>query len=535
MKPAWSTRNRNPRRGKALLLKGTAYPHVVPGQNRTQRISAQRGDRRGIYHDPAVQLSESDLNGIDGGAGAPICYNHDVDDVIGTVRYSWLREEKNGRQPLEIVASLPLDAQGRVLNRHGKDVRAEIEAKLLRGFSVRYLSQVAEHDPNLIEGKLFREISLVPRPFFPGCDLTVAVVAGKGIRETALASYYGNHVRSPPLDEPQFVPFTMEGETAAAPPASPAPTDQAADLLRQTELLAQQRQEQDSELETLRKQIAEERRLREQAEKAKETYARSVVENAQPLFEKFKKHWETTQGKEMNEQEQQAYMDTFANPAAKESKAILIKEMEAAEAQRQHAISVAASLEEMKKELDAAKEERKKLTEHLAKATAQVPPTMRAAYARAVEGEASEMSEATESAAKQFTESSRRTVGVAAGAEDILVPAPNKNLLPFLRRAGVSSQSEGLEVVAGEFGEERTLRPLLRSLPKAPEHDLLVNKETGERNFPASKRYNDPVTYSWLTLGPLPQTSNSELANYVQPRAVGNFVELPPGANNESQ
>lgn len=178
---SWSERTQIKVRGNKLLLMGRAYPDVARGGGRSMRINSDTSNRNAFYHDPAVKLSEHDLNSIDGANGAPICYNHDVSDVIGSVSYSWLAQEADGRQPLDIVASLPMDTQGRVLNKEGRDVRKEIEDKHINGFSVRYVTDFDDASM-MTKGKLFQEISVVPQPFFKGCDLKLAVVAGQNQR-----------------------------------------------------------------------------------------------------------------------------------------------------------------------------------------------------------------------------------------------------------------------------------------------------------------------------------------------------------------
>lgn len=178
---SWSKRTQIKVRGNKLLLMGRAYPDVAPGGGQSMRINSNLDDRHAFYHDPAVQLSEHDMNSIDGANGAPICYNHDQTDVIGRVSYSWLAEDASGRRPLDIIASLPLDPQGRVLNKEGRDVRKEIEEGYLNGFSVRYVTDYDDRSM-MTKGKLFQEISVVPQPFFKGCDLKLAVVAGQNQR-----------------------------------------------------------------------------------------------------------------------------------------------------------------------------------------------------------------------------------------------------------------------------------------------------------------------------------------------------------------
>lgn len=162
------------RAGRRLVLRGIAYPRVNAGKGKTKKITSDLTDPMSYYHDGALQLNEQDLIDIKGTVDAPICYNHDVRDVVGSVASSRLQEDSNA---LEIVASLPMDEKGRVLNSKGVDVRQEIEEGKLRGFSVRYLTRFDKN--RNVTMKTFQEISLVPEPFFDGCDLTLAIVAGQ--------------------------------------------------------------------------------------------------------------------------------------------------------------------------------------------------------------------------------------------------------------------------------------------------------------------------------------------------------------------
>jgi phage head maturation protease len=135
-------------------------------------VRASTRNRREFYNDPAIKVSTHDLDEINGAEGAPLCFEHNKNDVVGTVRHSWLDED--GKR-LQIWARIPL-------NERGRKIVEEIQCGKIKGFSVGY-----EADMDLPEGapleekqlveKTFHEISLVYDPFFPGCNLTVGVAA----------------------------------------------------------------------------------------------------------------------------------------------------------------------------------------------------------------------------------------------------------------------------------------------------------------------------------------------------------------------
>lgn len=474
MKNTWADRTRTNPTGRRLILKGTAYPDVTPHMKTKVQSSSKTG--RKYYHDGAVQLSEKNLNDIKGAVDAPICFNHDIKDVVGKVEWSWLRPDADGRQPLEIIASLPLDTNGRVYNSKGVDVRREIEEKRLRAFSVRYITKL-DDDDNVTE-KLFQEISLVPQPFFDGCNLTMSVVAGQnqGNNGKLIQKYIESNTNN--LFAAEIIPFTMSEEQQPLAAAPQTPAQESTDLLRQTDLLATQNKEYAARL-------AEMERKFQEAENAKKLYAASMVETAKPQFDRYKQYWEKTQGKTMPENLAQAYLATFVDPSQKDAKAIIVKEMEEAEKAQQQSISVAASLAELKKELDAVKAERMKLEETVSKATE--APSTRATYARALDAQ------------QQHTQELSTAAGAAIPEGEIPVPPPCNSMLPFLQAAGrCVTSSNQLGVTAGADG----LLPLLRSVPAPPTHDQLVGKD-GKLNFPFSLRYSDTAAFSYMTHGPL--------------------------------
>lgn len=161
---------------KYFLLHGTAYEDVVPGANPEKPVNVAPKDRDGFYRHEAIRLSEKDLDEFNGAEGKPICFEHDPNHVVGTVRHSWLEADpKTGKRRLEIIAKVPLDD-------NGKKIKQAYEAGEIKGFSVGYTTQVGAG--NHVKGKQFREISLVKDPFFPNCQLKSVSVAASATANT---------------------------------------------------------------------------------------------------------------------------------------------------------------------------------------------------------------------------------------------------------------------------------------------------------------------------------------------------------------
>lgn len=171
-KSKWSVRTVNTKKGKYAIVTGKAYPQVKAGKNLTTTVRAHPKNRQAFYYDPAVQLSDADMDEIDGATGAPLCVEHNKQDVVGYVHHSWLEEDKG--RCLQIIGRIPM-------NTRGKQVYEDIKAGKYRGFSVGYGTDLKAYTDGThrMQEKTFHEISLVEEPFFEGCNLSVSVMASK--------------------------------------------------------------------------------------------------------------------------------------------------------------------------------------------------------------------------------------------------------------------------------------------------------------------------------------------------------------------
>ena len=179
---SWSGRNTTGAGAKGYaIIKGKAYPDVLRGANPTRVVKAPHlphvsaAAREAFYHDPAVKLSDADLDDINGAEGAPLCVEHNRGDVVGKVHHAWLDEADGSGRCLKITGRIPLDTE------RGRRIVADIRCGKYKGFSVGYSADLKAGGggAGLLRSKAFNEISLVAEPFFDGCDLTVGVVASK--------------------------------------------------------------------------------------------------------------------------------------------------------------------------------------------------------------------------------------------------------------------------------------------------------------------------------------------------------------------
>lgn len=158
------------KRGTYAIVHGRAYPRVQKGENQTNRISAPSLDREHMWRDPAIVLSDSDLDQWDGAQGANLCFEHNEADVVGVVQHTEVADDES----LHLMARIPVRTpDGRDIPR-GLEMVEKIRAGKIKGFSVNYDAKVSRGQ---VAHKKFREISLVEQPFFDGCDLTVGVMA----------------------------------------------------------------------------------------------------------------------------------------------------------------------------------------------------------------------------------------------------------------------------------------------------------------------------------------------------------------------
>lgn len=542
-KQPWSVRTINSRKGQYAIVTGKAYPSVMQGENPTRVIQSALNDREAFYRDPAIKLTTSDLDALDGAEGAPMCVEHNRGDVVGSVHHTFI-DGDDPQKGWKIMARIPL-------NERGRKVVADIKAGKLNGFSVGYGNSIDSSPSgiNKLDFKEFREISLVNEPFFDGCNLSVSVTASK----TDKGKNYGNnlsHLHNNPYFctnfknylEHIFVPFgemseVQDNNTAATPAPTqetPAPAAEPSVPLKEMESMVKQ-------TDLLKEQLNEKQRALEAAEVAKSEAAKAAMSNEEraelealrnekkaqldayktanlPKAEEYMKWREEQDGSPLTDTEKKVYLAAFTNPQFK-------RDGERFERDMRRTVELAASKkalederlkqeESQKSEMAKLMAEKQKLTELIGQGSA----NMRATYAAM-------MSQKTESLTdeQKQAEEPKTLVGVNASRlnpGEILNAKPTEHELGFLSEYNFTNKVDVNASKDDPWAPEQKL--FRQSLPSVPKHTQLVNDQ-GELNFPDSWRYTNETVMSWFVNES--GLADADTSNYVAINASRTFME----------
>ena len=141
---------------------GVAYTNVIPGDNPTKRVTAHMGDRQQLYNDPAVRLSQADLERFKSLKGKPICREHDPNVVLGYIHGYDVGRDGH----LRVMARIYTDSD------EGIQACEDLERGNLNGFSVGYSASM-DRGSSTVSSKTFHELTLTKEPFFEGCRVSV--------------------------------------------------------------------------------------------------------------------------------------------------------------------------------------------------------------------------------------------------------------------------------------------------------------------------------------------------------------------------
>ena len=133
----WSTRRKHKERSddETFIVSGRAYPEVLAGKNPTDIVTTNVTNREQFYRDPAIKLSDENLDDCNGTEGLPLCVEHNINDVRGSIFHSFIGDDD--KRGLKIIAHIPIKRNGRYIP-EGIQARDDIINKKYRGFSVGY-------------------------------------------------------------------------------------------------------------------------------------------------------------------------------------------------------------------------------------------------------------------------------------------------------------------------------------------------------------------------------------------------------------
>lgn len=511
----WSTKNQ--KKGDRFIVTGVAYDQIVAGKNATNEVTTDHQNRESFYYDPAVKISEDELNQLDGVDGLPICVEHDRNDVVGRVHHSWMGD--SSKKAMKIIAHIDQTTT------RGKRMVADLRAGKYKGFSIGYETELITNGrtgKTFCDSKKIKEISLVAEPFFKDCHLSmgveasgadfskklVSLAAGRN-STTNIQNYLSNtpnEILTSQIESGHFfVPLNMSDTSASAPtttttsntstPSNPSggggggstlPTNEAQrnavsgeEMLRQADSLKTQVNEESRARQDLAKKLeqleAENKKWRDEDQARIAAYAK----NQEPILNQYVAELESIKASKLSEKALAAYKETFCNPVHKEAAEILLAEQRTIKELR-------ASAKAAQDKLVTMEEDKKKLESAVTKTTAAINQS-RAEFAKAVDG----------GQASQEDEQRRKLQEIAAsglGPNQILVPPPSISELPFLKAYGYTNE---ISVNASNNIYGTSERLFTKAVPVAAGHRMLKDEE-GNLALPASARYHAPAFFSWM-------------------------------------
>lgn len=480
-----------------VTFSGIAYPSVLEGANATDEVVASVGDREAFYRDPAVVLSDADLDKFGGTEGAPICVEHDSGaGPVGSVRHSWISTERG--RGLHIVGRVSTKTE------RGREVAKKLLNGHFKGLSVGYgmgLTNNSRGTANLTS-KIFREISLCKEPFFDRCRISVAASKEKATKDPTYKSRGQNpgSVSTTPENSGGkfYIPIVnvMASNGENAPTDAPAsggeqhqqqqqqgdavPRADAQELLKQADLLKEANAEKDRRLKemeaALKANQAENAKFRE----ADAERAAKYAEQHMPEYEEYVKTLEDIEGQPMDESLKESYKQTFTNPAFEKGRKSMW-------AMHQRGVEVAASKKAAEESLAAALDKNKKLNSAVGKATnAIVSAHKREEIVTTLSPEQAEN-------AMDYDASKRKEVDVTASRGvlepgQIMMAAPHAKEFAFLQQYGFGPQQTTVTASGEAVGYAPVQRRAPMKLYEPPVHNRFFDSETGECNFPNSAR-----------------------------------------------
>lgn len=537
----WSKRSKHKKKRNYVSFSGTAYPKVLKGNNPTTEVKASVGDDENFYRDPAVMLSDADLDDFNGTEGAPICVEHDREaGSVGVVKHSWI-SDSNGRG-LKVIGRVYTEDEYGNPDERGQKVAKKLLQGDFKGLSVGYGMGLVDNSwgTTNLTSKTFRELSLCEQPFFDKCLISVAASKEKVFKTleyksrdsfTDFTSAFIEKKDNSKDTGKFFVKFTkvmasQQNQTPsseaqaptqsaeAQPPAAghgDMPQADARELLKQTEKLNDENEAKAKAMadmearlkeaeEALKAKDAENEYFRNQDNKRRKEYE----EEHKSEYEEYIKNLEDARGSPLTKEAKDQYYATFTNPDFAEGRTDLWS-------MYQHQVSVAASakkkedeLAAKQKELDVLLAKNKELNDGIGKATEKLVN----AHKRRDEI-VSTLTPEQEAKNMEENAATRKTVNLNASRRTPLEPgqmmaaAPSDNERPFLAAYGYGRDAD--VNASGNKGDEfgykpvNSRRPMQLYEPRVP--SVLYDEDTMEgsvpdysaRNFESGKRL-----FAWM-------------------------------------
>jgi len=466
---SWVSKNKSPHVQKWYVFTGRAYPKVVQGSNSTTRITSNQNDRESFYNDPAVVLSEADLDRFKGTEGKPLCVEHNLNDQVGVIHHSWIGD--GAKRSLKIIGRVTLETP------RGRQVVADIKAGKYRGLSVGYGTDLVSNaytGVTELEAKNFREISLVADPFFDGCNL-----AEFGVTATKISNHNNESQNSRlilKVDASQEV--LMEGQTQTPVPAT--------ELLAEADKLKSQlteetkaKESQAQEVAQMKAELEQLRQLKQRVADKEKAEAEAYKTSQMPKYEAYVAELAASKI-QLTDAMKHDLMVTFCDPRMKDGARHL-------EAEYTQKVELRASLKE--------REERIKVLEATMSKTTQVLNHSRNEFAAAVGPKDTKEDDARKKVS--ISEGVAASSSYGGDLSHIMNCEPTLEETTYMQAYGFRADNSGVNASSFQYGGSR---PLVRSLPVAASHSNIFNEE-GQLTNPESARFGDnahKLMFSWM-------------------------------------
>lgn len=296
------------------IIQGVCYPHLVSGSNKTTTVTASLENPEAYYYDESIKLSEADLNSF---KGKPICYEHDIEHVIGEIAQVWKDSDGKMRMQGRIYTDTP----------EGQEMFDSINTRNTSGLSVGYSAQINKHKN--VEKKNCYEISVCKQGFFDGAAVSVT------------ASDKKNYI----TNSKKIANFKMATETNTTLDSNKDASELAKihdDLLKKNEEQAKEL----AEMKAMKEQLA---LLQAEKQQQLQKYAESQKPKLKEVLELTEQQFKEQNGPDavLPAEYRQSVENAFIHPAGEEAAAVITASAFSWKKQRDARIAMEEKMKEL--------------------------------------------------------------------------------------------------------------------------------------------------------------------------------------------